>query len=90
LFGEVGELCAERYKLLLDGRVRIEGSDRLAIAFEVLSRANAAKVNSALLFCFSELVEGDDWRCLKLLIWRFEMSFRIGPAAEASTRAGED
>lgn len=41
---EVGELWAVRYKLPLDGRERIEGSDKLAIAFVVLSRANAASV----------------------------------------------
>jgi hypothetical protein len=58
--GDVGELCAERYKLPLDGRGRMEGSAKLAIAFDVLSRANAAKENRALLFCFKELVEGDD------------------------------
>ncbi len=58
--GKVGELCAERYKLPLDGRVRIEGSEKLAIAFDVLSRANAANVDSAPRFCFVELVESVD------------------------------
>ncbi len=49
--GKVGELCAERY---------IEGSEKLAIAFDVLSRANAANVDSAPRFCFVELVESVD------------------------------
>ncbi len=62
--GDVGELWAERYKLLLDGRWRIEGSDKLAIAYDVLSRANAANVDSAPRFCLVELVEEVDWRCL--------------------------
>lgn len=46
--GEVGELWADRYKLLDDLRFppRSEGSDRLAIALLVLSRANvAARMN---------------------------------------------
>jgi hypothetical protein len=56
----VGELWAERYKLLLEGRERIEGSAKLAIALVVLSRANAANVKSAPRFCFDELVESVD------------------------------
>jgi hypothetical protein len=56
----VGELWAVRYKLPLDGRERTEGSDRLAIAFVVLSRANAANVKRVPRFCFDELVESVD------------------------------
>jgi hypothetical protein len=58
--GVVGELCAERYKLLEEGRERIVGSDKLAIALDVLSRANAASVNKPVRFCFEELVERVD------------------------------
>ena len=58
--GVVGELCAERYKLPDEGRERIVGSDKLAIAFVVLSRANAANVNNPVRFCFAELVERVD------------------------------
>ena len=56
----VGELCAERYKLLLDGRERIAGSEKLAIALVVLSRAKAANVKIVVRFCFVELVEWAD------------------------------
>lgn len=56
----VGELCAERYKLLDDGRERMVGSDKLAIALVVLSRANTANVNNPVRFCFEELVERVD------------------------------
>lgn len=58
--GEVGELWAERYRLLLDGLERIEGSDRPAMAVDVRSRANAASVNRVPRFCFEELVESVD------------------------------
>jgi hypothetical protein len=61
---DVGELWAERYKLPEEGRVRIGESDRLAIALEVLSRANAARENRPLRFGFAELVESVAWRCL--------------------------
>jgi hypothetical protein len=42
-----------------EGRFLIEGSDRLAMAFVVLSRARAARVKRPGLFC---LVERVDWR----------------------------
>ncbi len=90
LEGEVGELCAVRYKLLLDGRGRMEGSDRLAIAFVVLSRANAAKVKIVPRFCFDELVESVDWWCLRLLTGRFERSFGVRAGEGESARMGED
>jgi hypothetical protein len=61
---EAGELCAERYKLPAEGRVRIVGSARLAIAFVVLSRANAANVKRPERFCFVEFVDNVDWRFL--------------------------
>ena len=61
LFEEVvGELCAERYRLPDDGRERIVGSAKVAIAFVVLSRANAANVNNPVRFCFEEPVERVD------------------------------
>jgi hypothetical protein len=41
-------------------RGRTEGSEKLAIALVVLSRANAAKVNSPPRFCFEELVDNVD------------------------------
>ena len=56
----MGELWAERYKLPLEGRERIEGSDKLAIALEVLSRANAANVKNPPRFCLDELVDSVD------------------------------
>lgn len=43
---KIGELCAEWYKLPDESRLRTEGSEKLARALEVLSRANAARVNS--------------------------------------------
>lgn len=49
-----------RYRLFDEGRDRIEGSDRLEIAFVVLSRANAAKLKSPVRVVFEELVEGVD------------------------------
>ncbi|KAH8659099.1 hypothetical protein BGZ60DRAFT_382429, partial [Tricladium varicosporioides] len=56
--GEVdGVLCADRYKLLEDGRDRKDGSDRLAIALDVLSRANAANEKMPDRLCFPKLVE---------------------------------
>lgn len=58
--GEVGELWAERYRLPLEGRERIEGSDKLAIALDVLSRANAANVKNPPRLCFDELVDSVD------------------------------
>ena len=56
----VGELCAERYKLPDEGRGRMVGSERLAIAFVVLSLASAANVNNPARFCLEELVERVD------------------------------
>jgi hypothetical protein len=50
----VGEFWAERYKLLEDGWERMEGSDRLAIALDVLSRASAAKVKRVPRVCFED------------------------------------
>lgn len=60
--GEVGELWAERYRLLDDFRFpKSEGSDKLAIALFVLSRANvAARLNSEEGRFFEELVDKTD------------------------------
>jgi hypothetical protein len=60
LEGEVGELCADRYRLLDDVRDRTEGSERDAIALVVLSRAKAAKVNKPVRFCFEDTAESED------------------------------
>lgn len=60
----MGDGWADRYKLPDEMRGRTEGSARLAIAFVVLSRANAANVNNPLRLCFAELVESVDCRCL--------------------------
>jgi hypothetical protein len=55
LFGSVvGELCAERYKLPDDCRFRIEGSEKLAMALEVLSRASTANENKPPRFCLDD------------------------------------
>ena len=79
-----------RYKLLLEGRERMEGSDKLEIAFVVLSRANAAKVKRVPRFCFDELEESVDWWCFKLLTGRFERSFRVRVGEGELARIGED
>jgi hypothetical protein len=54
---ELGELCAERYRLPDDGCVRRAGSDRLASALEVFSRANAAKLKIEGRLLLAELVD---------------------------------
>jgi hypothetical protein len=54
---ELGELCAERYRLPDDGCVRRVGSDKLARALDVFSRANAAKLKIDGRLPFAELVE---------------------------------
>jgi hypothetical protein len=54
---EVGELCTERCTLLDDSHERIEDSDKFANVLGILSRANAAKVNSLVRFCSEELME---------------------------------
>ena len=79
-----------RYKLLLEGRERMEGSDKLAIAFVVLSRANAAKVKMVPRFCFVELEERVDWWCFKLLTGRLERSVRVRVGEGELTSVGED
>lgn len=61
--GDVGELCAVRYKLPDETRVRIDGSARLAIAFVVLSLANAARFNNPARFGLEKAEESVDW-CL--------------------------
>ena len=68
-----------------DIRGRTEGSDKLAITFVVLSRANAAKVKRPLRFCLEELVERADCRCLG----RFKVSFEIVPKGAAVPGRGE-
>jgi hypothetical protein len=70
LFEEAeGEVWAERYKLPEEFLKRtVEGSERLAIALDVFSRANAAKVKRPVRFCLVELVDKADWRCLLLLL----------------------
>lgn len=58
LFDSVaGELCTVRFKLPEEGRLRIDGSDKLARALVVLSRANAANENNPPRFCFEEAGE---------------------------------
>ena len=65
--GEVGELCAERYRLLDEGRFRGVGSEKLAIALVVFSLAKAAKLSMPARFGFKRLVDWVDWRwCLKV------------------------
>lgn len=65
--GEVGELCAERYRLLDEGRFRGVGSEKLAIALVVLSLAKAAKLSIPARFCLKRLVDWVDWRwCFKV------------------------
>jgi hypothetical protein len=54
---ESRELCAERYRLLDDGCVRRVGSDRLASALDVFSRANAAKLKIDGRLLLTELVD---------------------------------
>ncbi|EHL02724.1 hypothetical protein M7I_1240 [Glarea lozoyensis 74030] len=61
---ELGELCAERYRLPDEGCVRRVGSDRLASALEVFSRASVAKLKIEGRLPLVELVERDDCRCL--------------------------
>lgn len=72
----MGEDWADRYKLPDEIRGRTDGSERLAIALVVLSRANAANVNNPLRFCLEELVESVDWRCLG----RFKVSLDVDAA----------
>jgi hypothetical protein len=55
---ELGELCAERYRLPDDG------SDSPASALEVFSRAKAAKLKIEGRLPLAELVDRLDWRCL--------------------------
>jgi hypothetical protein len=84
LFGSlVGELCAVRYKLPDEGRFRIDGSEKLAMALEVLSRANAANENSPPRFCLDETGECVDWRVLLKVLSRFEV-------LRSAAGAGED
>ena len=52
---DVGELWAVRYKLPVEARLRIDGSEKLAMALEVLSRASAANVKNPPRFCFDEV-----------------------------------
>jgi hypothetical protein len=61
---ELGELCAERYRLPDDGSDRRVGSDSPASALEVFSRAKAAKLKMEGRLPLAELVDRLDWRCL--------------------------
>ena len=59
--GDVGELCAVRYKLPDEPLVLTEGSARLAIAMVVLSLANAARFNSPTRFGLENAEDRLDW-----------------------------
>lgn len=56
-----GEVCADRYKLLVERRGRMEGSDRLAMDLAVRSLANAAKVNKPALLGRENAADSADW-----------------------------
>lgn len=84
LFDSAGGLCAVRYRLPDDSRFRIDGSEKLAMALDVLSRASAANENKPPRFC---LETGDcvDWRFVLKVLSRFEFE-----TFERAAGAGED
>lgn len=87
-----GEFCAERYRLLEEGWLRIEGSEKLAIALGFLSRARPASVNNPPRFPFvDELRENVDWRCLGLKVGRDGVSgAKVGDCDGVDKEAGTE
>lgn len=62
------------WEFLRETCARVTGSEKLAMALVVLSRARAAKVRRLVRLLLDEVVERVDWRCLELLRTRRRVS----------------